>query len=79
MKINIELSESLHKEVLIAAKNLKMSKKKFIVKAIRKMTMDHQRPGSEITASLNKFFKDHPGIDVSWWNDKSWDDCQPKR
>ena len=80
MKIEIELSESLYKKVGVAAKNLKLSKKTFITRAIRRMTIANQEKqltGQELTAELNKFFAENPEANVPWWKDRSWDDYQP--
>ncbi len=81
MKIEIELSESLYKKVSLAAKNLRLSKKRFLTKAIRRMAITNQErqpTGAEITANLNKFFAEHPEANVPWWEDRGWDDYQPK-
>lgn len=42
MMIKIELSESLYNKVGVAAKNLKLSKKEVIAKAIRNMAIANQ-------------------------------------
>ncbi len=80
MKIEIELSESRYNKVGVAAKNLKLSKKKFITKAIRNMAIANQerRPtDAEITAKLNKLFEECPEAALPWWKDRSWDEHQP--
>lgn len=83
MKIEIEIEEELYKKIMVAAKNLNLSPKRFLVRAIRKSALANQEKklsGRELTASLNAFFfEQYPDLNVGWWNDRSWDDCQPGR
>lgn len=82
MKIEIEIEEELYRKVTVAAKNLNLSRKRFLVRAIRKSALANQEKklsGSELTASLNAFFEQNPDLNVGWWNDRSWDDCSPGR
>lgn len=46
----------------LAAKNLKISPKRFVAIAIRRMANSNQHSGEEVTASLNKFFVDNPDL-----------------
>ncbi len=62
IKLEIELSESLHRQVCKAAKNLKVTPEKYVVKALRNMTMSNQLSGDEVTESLNRFFARYPEL-----------------
>ena len=62
MKMEIELSEKLYRDLSFAARNLKMKRKVFVVTAIRRMAESNQVSGKKITASLNKFFEENPDL-----------------
>ncbi len=82
MKIEIEMSERLYKKDRVAAKNLNLSSKKFLVRAIRKSALANQEKklsDAEVTASLNAFFEQYPELKGGWWEDRSWDDYQPRK
>ena len=76
MKIEIELSDRAHQKLLRAAKNSKLSPRKFVHRVVMKAVNANQKSSQEVTASLDKFFRENPGIDVRWWNDRGWDDYQ---
>ena len=62
MKLEIELLEKLYDAVCQAAKNLKMTPKRFAVTASRQLAQSNQHSGEEITASLTKFFEENPDL-----------------
>lgn len=70
MKMEIELSEKLYRDLSLAAKKLKMTRKRFVLTAVRRMAASNQLSGGEITESLNKFFAEHPEANVPWWEER---------
>jgi hypothetical protein len=62
MKIEIELADKLYRDLSIAARNLKMTRKRFVITAIRRMAASNQLSGEQIKASLNKFFEENPDL-----------------
>jgi hypothetical protein len=62
VKIEIEVSQKLYDDLSRAAQNLKMTRKRFVRTPIKRMAESNQQSGEEITASLNKFFADHPDL-----------------
>lgn len=70
MKMEIELSEKLYSDLSKAAKNLKMSRKRFVTTAIRRMAQSNQSSGEAITAALNKFFSENPDLNIGWWEER---------
>jgi hypothetical protein len=82
MKIQIEISDRLYAKVGIAAKSLNLSKKQFLIKAIRKLVLQNQVPRkseSEFISQINKFLEENPEANIPWWTDRSWDEFQPSR
>lgn len=73
MKIEIEISNRLYSNLSRAARNLKMSRKRFVTTAIRRLAGSNQTSGGEITASLNKFFSENPDLNISCY-EEGWDD-----
>lgn len=62
VKLEIELSEKIYKDLCIAAKNVKVTPKKFAVRAIERSVRQKQVSGDDVTASLNKFFDENPDL-----------------
>jgi hypothetical protein len=73
MKIEIELADKLYRDLSIAARNLKMTRKRFVITAIRRMAASNQLSGEQIKASLNKFFEENPDLNnieaMRYWQD----------
>ncbi len=67
MKIEIEISDRLFRQIEDVSKRLKISRKKLLSKAIRQFVEKHKYDPDEITAKLNEFFSrtDLP-TDSSW-------------
>ena len=62
MKLEIELSDKLYNDMRRAAKNLRITPRRFVLRAIRRLADSNQISGEEITASLNKFFEENPDL-----------------
>jgi predicted transcriptional regulator len=60
--MEIELSDKLYQDLSSAARNLKMTRKRFVITAIRQMATSNQLSQEQITASLNKFFEENPDL-----------------
>jgi hypothetical protein len=70
MKIEIELSEKLYRDLSLAAKNLNMTRKQFVLTANRRMTASSHRSADDVTASLNKFLAEYPDANKPWWEER---------
>jgi hypothetical protein len=73
MKIEIELSDKLYRDLSIAARTLKITRKRFVITAIRRMAASNQLSEEQITVSLNKFFEENPDLNnieaMRYWQD----------
>lgn len=74
MKIELEIPEALHKQIVNAAKNLKLPKKKFMVRTIRQMARANQEDPEDVAASIKRFFEENPNCRGGWWEDRGWED-----
>ena len=69
-----QLSDRLYRDMSQAARNLKITKKRFVLSAIRRMANSNKASDENITASLNKSFSENPDLNKAWWElEENWD------